>query len=125
MPRRLSIGCWLALAVACASLLSAQDDKKTKKEEAAQRVVQGTVFDADEKPVSGAVVRLKDVKGIKSFITRPDGSYHFSGLRRDSDYELQADYNGMSSGWKRLSLFDERKIAIINLKLEKVEKKAQ
>ena len=122
MPRMLRIGCSLALAVACVALLSAQDDKKKKKEEAGQRVVQGTVFDAEDKPVSGAVVRLKDVKGIKSFITREDGSYHFSALRVDSDYELQADYSGMTSGWKRLSLFDERKIAIINLKLEKKSK---
>jgi len=32
---------------------------------------------------------------------------------------LKADYNNMSSGSKTLSVFDTRKLAIVNLKLEK------
>jgi hypothetical protein len=44
-------------------------------------------------------------------------------LRTDTDYELQASFNGMMSPWKRLSVFDERKTPVMNLKLEKAEKK--
>jgi len=32
---------------------------------------------------------------------------------------LKADYNGQTSGWKTLSLFDTKKLATINLKLKR------
>jgi hypothetical protein len=106
------------LAVACAGLMSAQ---KKDKEDPTIRSLQGQVNDPDEKPVAGAVVQLKDARTlqVRSFITQADGSYRFSGLRTDTDYEIKADYNGMSSDNKRLSYFDTRKIAIVNLKLNK------
>jgi hypothetical protein len=121
MPRWFQSGLAVALILACTATLHAQSDKKKKREEAGLRVVEGTVVDADEKTIEGAVVKLKDLKTlqIRSFITKPDGSYHFSGLKTENDYELKADFSGASSQAKRLSVFDERKIAIINLKLEK------
>ena len=105
------------LAVACAGLMSAQ---KKPKEDPTIRSLQGQVNDPDEKP-GGAVVQLKDARTlqVRSFITQADGSYRFSGLRTDTDYEIKADYNGMSSDNKRLSYFDTRKIATVNLKLNK------
>lgn len=106
------------LAVACVQLLPAQ---KKEREDPNIRSLQGQVNDPDEKPVAGAVVQLKDARTlqVRSFITQADGSYRFSGLRADTDYEVKADYNGMSSDNKRLSNFDTRKIAIVNLKLNK------
>ena len=106
------------LAVACAQLLPAQ---KKEKEDPTIRSLQGQVNDAQDKPVSGAVVQLKDTRTleIRSFITQEDGQYRFSGLRADTDYEVKAEYNGMSSDDKRLSNFDTRKIATVNLKLNK------
>jgi hypothetical protein len=106
------------LAVACIGLLSAQ---KKEREDPNIRSLQGQVNDPDEKPVAGAVVQLKDTRTlqVRSFITEANGSYRFSGLRADTDYEVKADYNGMSSDNKRLSNFDTRKIAIVNLKLNK------
>ena len=91
------------------------------KEDPTIRSLQGQVNDSDEKPVAGAVVQLKDARTlqVRSFITQADGSYRFSGLRTDTDYEIKADYNGMSSDDKRLSNFDTRKIATVNLKLNK------
>jgi hypothetical protein len=115
----------LALTLAtCSGGLLAQSDKPTKKEqreEAALRSVQGTVATADESPAAGAVVQLKDLRTlqVRSFIAQDGGAYHFTGLKIDTDYQLKADYNGMSSGWKTLSVFDSRKVAIINLKLDK------
>ena len=110
------------LVAACAAPLPAQTKtKKEKREEAAQRGLQGHVTDPDDKPVTGAVVQLKDMRTlqVRSFITQEDGSYHFSGLKIDNDYQVKADFNGMTSGPKTLSVFDERRTPVINLKLEK------
>jgi len=107
------------LAVACAGLLPAQKNKD--KDDPNARSLQGVVNDPDDKAVAGAVVQLKDTRTlqVRSFITQENGEYRFSGLRADTDYEIKADYNGMSSDNKRLSNFDNRKIALLNLKLNK------
>ena len=107
------------LAVACVGLLPAQKNKD--KEDPNSRSLQGVVNDPDDKAVAGAVVQLKDTRTlqVRSFITQENGEYRFSGLRADTDYEIKADYNGMSSDNKRLSNFDTRKIALLNLKLNK------
>ena len=114
------------LALACAQLLPAQ---KKEKDDPTIRNLQGQVTDPDDKPVAGAVVQLKDTRTlqVRSFITQANGDYRFSGLRADTDYEIKADYNGMSSDNRRLSNFDTRKIATVNLKLNKKEanKKAE
>src|SRR5467141_1533817 len=85
---------WLALLSMCAAALPAQESKKNK-EDATTRVVQGVVVDADDKPVTGAVVLLKDMRTlqVRSFIAQDGGAYHFSGLKTDNDYELKADSN--------------------------------
>jgi protocatechuate 3,4-dioxygenase beta subunit len=86
------------------------------------RSVQGTVFEANDAPVNGAVVQLKNTKTlqIRSFITKENGAYYFHGLSPDVDYELRADNNqGASSPTKTLSSFDSRKEAVLNLKLSK------
>lgn len=84
------------------------------------REVEGTVTNASGAPVDKAVVQLKDTKSlqIQSFITDAAGHYHFAGLSTDVEYQLKADYNGATSGWKTLSLFNTKKVAIINLKLK-------
>jgi hypothetical protein len=74
---------------------------------------------ADDSPVNGAVVQLKNTKTlqVRSFITKEDGTYHFYDLSLDIDFELKADYQGESSNTKKLSSFDSRKQNILNLKL--------
>jgi hypothetical protein len=110
----------LTLAAIFAAGTQAQD-RKQRKEDASMRVVQGIVLDSDDKPVVGAVVQLKDMRTlqVRSFITLEDGKYHFSGLKLDNDYQLKADHSGMTSGWKTLSVFDSRKVPVINLKTDK------
>jgi hypothetical protein len=110
----------LALA-AMAALMGTAMAQKKKNEDAGTRGVEGTVFGPDDKPVVGGVVQLKDMRTlqIRSFITQGDGTYHFSGLKTDIDYQLKADFKGMSSSSKTLSVFDDRKTPIINLKVEK------
>ena len=112
-----------AMAFVLCTGLVAQEPKKTReerREEANSRAVTGTVTTADDKLVSGAVVQLKDMRTlqVRSFITLDDGQYHFSGLRSDIDYELTAR-SGEMTATKKLSLFDNRKAAILNFKLEK------
>jgi hypothetical protein len=106
--------------LACILLLCAGAARAAKKDENANvRTVQGVVNSAQGEAVNGAVVQLKNVKTlqIRSFITRDNGSYYFHGLNTDVDYQLRADYNGASSGDKTLSSFDNRKTAVMNLKL--------
>ena len=95
--------------------------KKKADESADTRTVQGIVTTAEDTPVPGAVVQLKNTKTlqIRSFITQQNGAYYFNGLSTDVDYELKADSNGVSSPTKTLSSFDSRKQAVLNLKLNK------
>jgi carboxypeptidase family protein len=111
-----------AVALMLASGLQAQ--KKTReerREEANSRSVQGRITGADEKPVAGAVVQLKDMRSlqVRSFITQDDGTYHFSGLKGDIEYQLTAKAGDAGAGPKTLSIFDSRKEAILNFKLDK------
>ena len=84
------------------------------------RSVEGLVTDSVGNLVDSAVVQLKDTKSlqIRSFYTQKDGSYHFSGLSTNLDYELKADHGGSSSGTKTLSSFNGSKVATVNLKLK-------
>ena len=90
-----------------------------KKGEAQNRSVKGAVVSADDQSVTGAVVQLKNTKTlqVRSFYTKDDGTYYFQGLSPNIEYELKADFQGTSSPTKKLSSFDSRKEAIINLKL--------
>jgi len=94
-------------------------DKKDKEDDKL-RMVQGVVMDAQENPLVGAVVQLKNSKTlqVRSFITQEKGAYQFHGLDPNTDYTLKADYQGASSPWKTLSSFDSRKQPNINLKVE-------
>jgi protocatechuate 3,4-dioxygenase beta subunit len=83
--------------------------------------VQGTVTDEAGAPVENAIVHLKNTKTlqIRSYITKADGSYVFHGLSPNVDYELKAEHQGATSDVKTLSVFDSRRKAVINLKLNK------
>ena len=111
-----------AVALVLSAGLFAQDKTRAeKREEAKLRSVMGVVLDAKEEPASGAVVQLKDMRtlAVRSFITQDDGQYHFTGLRPDIDYQLTVKYGDMTAAPRTLSLFDNRKEAILNFKLEK------
>jgi hypothetical protein len=111
---------WVAAVLLLAGSTDAFAAAK-KGEDQNVRSVQGTVFDANDAVISGAVVQLKNTKTlqIRSFITKENGAYYFHGLSPDVDYELKADNQGASSPTKTLSSFDSRKEAVINLKFPK------
>jgi hypothetical protein len=106
-------------------VVSRAPGKDTNKDEANQRTIEGLVSDDAKNPVVGAVVQLKDTKTlqIRAFITQLDGMFHFSGLRLDTDYELTAKFSDKSSATKRVSSFESRKTVVVNLPLDKTEKK--
>ena len=115
----------IALFALFAVCVFPQETRKEKRQAATERMVQGTISDADGNFVNGASVQLKDMRSlqVRSFITQENGAYHFSGLKVDNDYQLKADFKGSTSGWKTLSIFDTRKEPVVNLKLDKSEKK--
>ena len=116
---RFGIG-WLAL-VACILALSAPvaSPQKKKGEDQNVRSVQGVVEDPRGNLVEGAVVQLKNTKSlqVRSFITLREGNYYFHGLSPNAEYELKAEFKDQASSVRRLSVFDSRKTAIVNLKL--------
>ena len=113
------LGVFVALAMLVIAPGASAASKKGEDQNV--RAVQGTVSDADDNAVDGAVVQLKNTKNlqIRSFITKEHGAFYFHGLSPDVDYQLKAEYQGVSSPTKTLSSFDSRKQAVINLKLSK------
>jgi len=110
----------LIFAGLTAAVLPAFQSKKEKAEDAQMRSVEGAVRDHSDNPVEGAVVQLKNTKTlqVRSFITKPDGTYYFHGLSRNVDYETKAEKGGFASDSKTVSSFDDRKKITINLKLD-------
>jgi hypothetical protein len=113
----------IALVLFCTGLNAQKKDARPKNEDTTTRTVEGTVTNAANQAVAKAVVQLKNAKTlqIRSFITQDDGSYHFAGLGTDVEYQLKADHEGASTSWKTLSVFNSKKTAVINLKLNKQE----
>ena len=107
---------WLALLCAAALAMAAR----------VTRSVEGVVSDQDGNPINGAVVQIENTRTlwIRSYISQKDGAYHFHGLDQNVDYELRAAYHGVSSRAKKLSMFDERPVAFINLCIEASESTA-
>jgi hypothetical protein len=105
---------WLAVLLLCAPAGLAQ-----KKKDPPTRSVSGVVTTADDKLAVDAVVFLKDTKTkqVRSFYTQEHGEYYFHGLSPDIDYELTATFQEAASGVKTLSIYDSRKDAVVNLKL--------
>lgn len=108
----------LAVLLLCGPAAIGQEKKKGGP---ATRTVQGQVTSQDDKPLNEAVVYLKNLKtlNIRSFITKADGAYYFHELSPDIDYELRAEWGGASSPVRRLTSFDTRVQAVVNLKVEK------
>jgi hypothetical protein len=113
----------LILSIAAAATLGAfqwTNQKKTKPRDPNIRTLVGVVQLPDESPAQGAVVKLKNLKNlqIRSFITQTDGKYNFQNLSTNTDYEVRAEFKDMVSQKRTLTIFDTRRDAIMNLRLE-------
>lgn len=93
-----------------------KDDKKS----ASERPVSGVVTDADNNPIVGAVVQLKNTKTQKVIvaITRGNGAFQFSALSKNVDYEVTAVFKDHSSAPHMLSAFDPRVKPVVNLQIK-------
>jgi hypothetical protein len=85
-----------------------------------QRVVSGTVVDANSNIVSGATVFLKDLKSksIRSYTTDAEGKFRFTQVNMAEDHELWAEKAGHKSTVKTVSEWDARKEFETELKLK-------
>ncbi|MEK9138859.1 MAG: carboxypeptidase-like regulatory domain-containing protein, partial [Bacteroidota bacterium] len=77
------------------------------------------VSDEGENPIAGAVVVITDLQtGKKSATyTGADGAYQYAGLEVTRDYEVQANYKGISSQLRKVSTVDPRKRVTVNLRI--------
>jgi hypothetical protein len=118
MNLRRTLG-FVAIAALAATVLFAQDKPKGKESEL--RTVRGTVVDKEEVPVETAVVYLKNVhtQDITTHLSGSDGTFRFSGLDLNVDYEIHAEKEGMTSASRSVSNFDTRKEFVLTLKLDR------
>ena len=109
----------VTLVALAATLLLAQEKPKGKESEL--RTVRGTVVDKDESPADTAVVYLKNVhsQDIITHLSDKDGTFRFSGLDLNVDYEIHAEREGLSSSTRSISNFDTRKEFVLTLKLDR------
>jgi len=84
------------------------------------RSLVGRVVDDREQPLPKAIVYLKNTKNlaIKTYISEPDGTFRFSGLASNIDYEVYAEHEGARSDTKTLSGFDSRRQVSMTLKIK-------
>lgn len=84
------------------------------------RTLVGHVLDDREQPLQKAIVYLKNTKSlaIKTYISEPDGTFRFSGLASNIDYEVYAEHEGARSDTKTLSGFDSRRQVNMTLKIK-------
>ena len=109
---------WICIAsLLLAGLATAQGSKK----EAQLRTVRGVVNDKSEKTIQNAVVFLKNLRtnAVISHFTDADGTFRFSGLDPNADYEIHAEADGEKSALRSVTSLDSRKEINLNLKIDR------
>ena len=56
---------------------------------------------------------------MRSYIADDTGSYKFSGLDPNTDYEIHAEKDGAKSPTRQISSFESRKEVVVNLRIDK------
>ena len=119
MKTRTWAGLFALMLVLCVNFAAAQDGKKEK--DSPLRTVRGTVADKSEKPIANSVVFLKNLRTnvVLSHFTDQDGTYRFSGLDPNADYEIRAEADDQKSATRTVTSLDSRKEITVNLKLDR------
>jgi hypothetical protein len=112
-----------AVLLACGALFVVPTAKAAavfQRGQAEVRTLVGRVMDDREQPLPKAIVYLKNTKNlaIKTYISEPDGTFRFSGLAPNIDYEVYAEHEGARSDSKTLSGFDSRRQVSVTLKIK-------
>ena len=104
------------LALSLLSLPVVAKDKDTTP----GRLLTGKVSNRDDAPLANAVVYVTDTRthAVKTYIVGPDGSYRFPALASNVEYEVYAQFNGKMSDTKRVSQFDDRKVVVVQLRVD-------
>ena len=84
------------------------------------KLLTGKVLDRQDNPLPSAVVYLTDTRtrAVKTYIVSQDGTYRFTAMSANVDYEVYAQVNGKKSDTKVVSQFDNRSQVNINLKVD-------
>ncbi|HTC61647.1 MAG TPA: carboxypeptidase-like regulatory domain-containing protein [Candidatus Saccharimonadales bacterium] len=108
----------IALIGLAAAVVFAQGNPKGK--ESQLRTVRGTVVDSTENPSDTAVVYLKNTRtqDVITHLSDSDGTFRFSGLDLNVDYDIHAEKDGWTSASRSISNFDTRKEFVLTLKLD-------
>jgi hypothetical protein len=91
-----------------------------EKDTSPGRLLTGKVVNRDDAPLANAVVYVTDTRthAVKTYIVGPDGNYRFPALASNVEYEVYAQFNGKVSDTKRVSQFDDRKVVIVQLRVD-------
>jgi hypothetical protein len=118
MNLRRMLGMLTLIMLAAAVMVYAQGNSKGKDSQL--RTVRGTVVDDKEAPSDSAIVYLKNsrTQDISTHLSDTDGTFRFSGLDLNVDYEIHAEKDGWTSASKSISNFDTRKEFVLTLKLD-------
>jgi Carboxypeptidase regulatory-like domain len=116
----------MALAVLSAGMVPARSSNgligpiEATAQNLGQRVVSGSVLDANAALLPGATVFLKDLKSksIRSFTSDPNGKFRFAQVNMAEDHELWAEKDGKRSPTKTVSSWDSRKDFVCELKVK-------
>ncbi len=85
-----------------------------------QRVVMGSVVNADSALITGATVFLRNTKtkSIRSYTSSKDGRFRFAQVNMAEDFDLWAEKDGKKSAMKTVSSWDARKEFETELKIK-------
>ena len=110
MKRALAVGMLLILGIVSAGA----------QKGATSKLLTGKVLDKQDNPLPSAVVYLTDTRtrAVKTYIVSQDGTYRFTAMAPNVDYEVYAQFNGKKSDTKMVSQFDNRSQVNINLKVD-------
>ena len=91
------------------------------KKETQLRSVRGVVTDKADKPIQNSVVFLKNLRTnvVLSHFTDQEGSYRFTGLDPNVDYEIHTEAGEEKSASRTVTSLDSRKEITLNLKLNR------
>ncbi len=112
---------WIIVAAVLAVLLTAAAAGAQEKRDSQLRTVRGTVVDKQDTPLPSSVVYLKNMRTltVKTYIADDAGTYRFSGLDPNVDYEIHAELKDSTSATRAISSFESRKEMVIHLKVDK------
>lgn len=106
-----------SVALAVLGVAAAQ----ARQEKGQLRTVHGTVYNASGAPIGSAIVYLKNVRtmAIRTYISNREGQYRFSGLDPNTDYQIHAEHNNLTSATRTVSSFDSRHDILLDLKVNR------